>query len=134
MLIWSYLAASPVKIEAKVWMKNWLGNWSWGVRIKTLLVFNLKNSIVVCKFLNSLLTLSLSRLTDPGRRHDLQLYLKSLTQYIKIRGKYSWWICVFNCCCLLLSSIKLWFSLSSSNWLKKTILLSNRNAIFKIIC
>ena len=91
MLIWSYLAASPVKIEAKVWMKNWLGNWSWGVRIKTWLVFIMKNSIVVCKFLSSLLTLSHS-LADPGRRHDLQLYPPSLTQYIKIREKNSWWI------------------------------------------
>ena len=58
MLIWSYLAASPVKSEAKVSLKNWLSNWSWGVRMKTLLVFNIKNSSVVCKFLNSLLTLS----------------------------------------------------------------------------
>ena len=56
--------------------------------MKTLLVFNIKNSSVVCKFLNSLLTLSLSRLADPERRHDLQLYpLKSHSIYQNIKEK-----------------------------------------------
>ena len=89
MLIWRYLAASPVKSEAKVWMKNWLGNWSWGVRIKTWLVFNIKNSILVCSFLNSLLTLSYCRLADPERRHDLQLYpLKSHSIYQNMKETF----------------------------------------------